>query len=476
MVISDRIIDFGTSGLRGDAEGFTPASVLAYVGAFLDTACTGAAEKVVWIGADLRASSPEIARMVAASVAAKGWEPRYGGAVPTPALAAWALARGLPAIMVTGSHIPADYNGLKFYRPDGELLKSDEPAIRELAGKALGAAVDFGGYDLPSIDPVVAKSYGARYTGAFAPDALEGLKLGVFEHSAVGCDLLADMLDALGAQCTRLGRNEAFVAVDTEAVSPEHMALMAQAQVRLGLDAVVSTDGDGDRPLVLDENGQQINGDVLGILTARAIGARTVVTPLNSTSALELSGWFETVLRTRIGSPYVVEVMAGIEGEAVAGFEANGGFLLGSPVNLSGGTLSPLVTRDAVLPILAVLAESVKEGAPLSALAARLPARVMKADRLKNIANAAGAEFVALMARSQDERAQFDSRLAGPQAIDTQDGTRLALRDGTIVHFRQSGNAPELRCYVETENAEETDAILGEMMARLVRRFNGGRG
>ena len=63
--------------------------------------------------------------------AAKGLEPIYLGVLPTPALAYYAFGKGCLSIMVTGSHIPADYNGLKFYRHDGELTKEDEPEILE---------------------------------------------------------------------------------------------------------------------------------------------------------------------------------------------------------------------------------------------------------------------------------------------------------------------------------------------------------
>src|SRR5690606_14618049 len=102
----------------------------------------------------------------------------------------------------------------------------------------------------------------------------------------------------------------------------------------------------------------------------------TVVTPLNSTSALEKSDWFSKVLRTRIGSPYVVEAMAAQA--HVVGFEANGGVLVGSDFDLPSNTLESLPTRDATLPILAVLAAAKERSKPLSALAAELPPRVMK--------------------------------------------------------------------------------------------------
>lgn len=439
--------------------------------AFLDVSCKGATDKVVWIGADLRASSPEIAACVASAVRLHGWTPCYGGAVPTPALALHTLSLDLPAIMVTGSHIPADYNGLKFYRPDGELLKSDEVMIRDAAEKLLGGSAGDSVAALDVPDPVVASAYVDRFASTFPANALSGLRIGVFEHSAVGRDLLLDILERLGAVCMPFGRSAAFTAVDTEAVSDEHMAQMQAALATHGLDAVVSTDGDGDRPLVLDETGTQINGDVLGALTARAIGAEVVVTPLTSTSGIEMSGWFGKVLRTRIGSPYVVEAMATAEGQGVVGFEANGGFLVETSLDLPNGRLERLPTRDAILPIVAVLAEAVARKEPLSQLAASLPRRFMRADRLKNIAPETGKRLVDELAGSADQRARIDARLADPVDIDTQDGARLILEDGMIVHFRQSGNAPEFRCYVETGDRDHTETVLKSIMSSLQRHF-----
>jgi len=446
----------------------------AYIRGFLQTSCSGAVTQDVAIGVDLRASSPAIAALVAGAVSASGWRPIYGGAVPTPALAAYALKRGIPAIMVTGSHIPPDYNGLKFYRPDGELLKSDEAPIGAAAEDILAAGWTFAPADLPPVDDGIAAEYTERFTSSFSPSSLSGLRVGVFAHSAVGRDLLVKILGSLGADCVCFGRVEDFVAVDTEAVSADHMDQMRQALNTHGLDAVVSTDGDGDRPLLLDESGQQINGDVLGALTARFLGAKTVVTPLTSTSGIELSGWFETVTRTRIGSPFVVEAMtdATVRGEdSVVGFEANGGFLVQTPFSLDEGILDPLPTRDAVLPILAVLALRKSAGEPVSRLAATLPPRVMKAARLKEITPQEGSKFCVSMADSFVTRTVFDPILSDISTIDTTDGTRLTLTDGSIVHFRQSGNAPELRCYVETDTVEATDRLLETMMAQLKQHF-----
>jgi phosphomannomutase len=345
------------------------------------------------------------------------------------------------------------------------LLKEDEAPIRERAERLLQAGSDAGVADVPAPDPAIAAEYVSRFTRFFPSDALKGLRLGVYLHSAAGRDLLLATLQALGADCVPFGASEAFIPVDTEALTP---GFLETARAMLGderLDAIVSTDGDGDRPLLIDETGMQINGDVLGTLAAKALGIATVVTPLTSTSAIEQAGWFSHVVRTKVGSPFVIAAMnaLGTTSGGVAGFEANGGFLLGSAV----GTLKALPTRDALLPLLSVLAEANSSGEPVSQLRGRLPPRFMLAGRLEHIAQERSADFIGAMKASAEARSAFAPMLAEPQSTDTLDGYRLQLRDGTVVHFRPSGNAPELRVYVETDDAGTTEHLLADLLVRL---------
>lgn len=462
---------FGTSGLRGPAVDFTESLCTAYIGAFLERFEASAAGRIAYVGADLRDSSPRIAGQCLAAVKAAGWTPVWAGTVPTPALAAYAMARQAPAIMVTGSHIPETYNGIKFYRPDGEFLKDDEAPVRVRAEAIIGegriAAAIAPGEPLAA----VAEDYVSRYVSAFGAAALAGLKIGIDLHSAVGRDLLVRIFEGLGADILPFRRVERFVAVDTEALDPEDIARARALIVEQHLDAVISTDGDGDRPLVIDETGRQINGDVLGVLTARVIGTKTVVTPLSSTSAVEESGWFGTVERTRIGSPYVVAAMATAKEHPAAGFEANGGFLLQDDISLANGSLPRLPTRDAVLPAIACLVLAKQERLTLSALAGTLPPRFMKADRVKDVPGDKAKVFLGEIEASADFRTAFDPRIAAPVAVSTLDGVRMAFANGDTVHFRQSGNAPEMRIYVETGEAAATDQLLGELIEKLKQRF-----
>jgi phosphomannomutase len=462
---------FGTSGLRGPAVDFTESLCTAYIIAFLERTASQTTKRTAYVAADLRDSSPRIAENCLEAVAIAGWHPVWAGNVPTPAVAAYAMARQAPAIMITGSHIPETYNGIKFYRPDGEFLKEDEGPVRERAEAIMSEDRGVVAEVFPGVLEAVADDYVARYIGAFGRSALSGLRIGIDQHSAVGRDLLVRIFEGLGAEVHPFRRVDRFVAVDTEALDQEDVARARALIAEKGLDTVMSTDGDGDRPLVIDETGKQINGDVLGVLTARAIGARTVVTPLSSTSAVEESGWFAAVERTRIGSPYVVAAMAKAESHPVVGFEANGGFLLQDDITLANGPLKRLPTRDAVLPAVACLVLAKEKGMSLSALAATLPPRFMKADRVKEVPADKARIFLGEMEMSATFRNAFDARLAEPVAISTLDGVRMAFANGDTVHFRQSGNAPEMRIYIETGSAEATDKLLGELIETLKRSF-----
>lgn len=121
-------LKFGTSGLRGLASELEGQAARRYVAAFLRHAALAPGSRV-FLGRDYRASSPAIMRDCAAAIVAAGLVPVDCGTVPTPALALHAMAADSAAVMVTGSHIPDDRNGLKFYLPDGEISKADRKSV-----------------------------------------------------------------------------------------------------------------------------------------------------------------------------------------------------------------------------------------------------------------------------------------------------------------------------------------------------------
>lgn len=442
-------LKFGTSGLRGLAAELVGAESARYAAAFVSHLRRSGPVTQVLVGRDLRASSPEIFKSVVSGLGALDVEVIDAGELPTPALALEALRLGLPAIMITGSHIPADRNGLKFYSAQGEIDKTDEQGI--LA--ALGPVPEGGTVRTQASDALV--RYAQRYA-RMIPAGLKGWRIGVWQHSSVARDLLVEVLEVTGAEVVKLGRSDVFVPVDTEAISAELAGELAAWVKAHKLSAIVSTDGDADRPLVVDETGAVLRGDVVGTLTANFLGAASVVTPVTSNSAIERTGWFDQVVRTKVGSPFVIAGMANAAGRVV-GFEANGGVLLGSDVVAGNADLVALPTRDALLPILAVLAFARAEGKTLSQLAALLPARYAKSDRLEHVPQEKSS---ALLAKLRADASGFFAPVGTIVGVSEIDGLRYQLESGDVIHYRPSGNAPELRCYTEAGTSERADELL----------------
>ena len=469
-------VKFGTSGARGRVLDMTDRVCYAYALGFVQYLLGSGALRTgndVGIAGDFRASSERIVAACARAIMAAGCKPRNFGRIPTPALAAFGISEAMPTMMVTGSHIPDDRNGIKFNLPSGEILKDDEEAIRaedvtlsDALFDANGAFSDADGRQavafLPPEERDAYDAYVARFLDFFPADSLAGLRIGLYEHSSVAREAFYEVLTGLGAEVERLGFSEHFIPVDTEAIRPEDVALARDWAAQRRFDALVSADGDGDRPLVGDEHGEWLRGDIAGVLCARALGAAAVVTPVSSNTAVERSGWFDQVVRTRIGSPYVIAAMQQLSARGitpVVGYEANGGFLIDSDILRDGKPLPALPTRDAVIVAVAILEAANRAGKPISRLAGDLPLRFTDSDRIKafptELSNRRLADF-----DSGDEAADrraleavFGEAFGRVATVDRTDGLRITFDSGEIAHLRPSGNAPELRAYTEAASA-----------------------
>ncbi len=465
-------VGFGTSGARGLVSQMTDLVCYSYTYAFLAYCEKNyPSEKAVAIAGDLRPSTGRILRAIATAAEDSGWKVIYSGRIPSPAIALYGIEKSLPTIMVTGSHIPADRNGIKFNHPRGEISKKDESGIRSESFELDASKFGDDGMlknpvELPSENPEACENYKRRYLDFFGENSLSGLTVGMYQHSAVGRDIITEILKRLGTFVVVLGRSEVFVPVDTEAVRPEDVKLGAE-WAKQGLDAIVSTDGDSDRPLFADATGKWIRGDVLGILAAKVLGIERIATPVSCNTALEKCEFFEQTLRTRIGSPYVIAGMQELErdGKTVAGYEANGGFLLETDISLDGKVLKALPTRDALLPQIAVLAAARAQKLGVEDLFKSLPKRFTASDRVKEFPTEKSRAKVAEIAEKNLGETYF-GKLAGKiVSTDMTDGYRMTFDRDDIIHLRPSGNAPELRCYVECDSAARAEELKGKVLA-----------
>ncbi len=544
-------LTFGTSGLRGLVGDITDLEAYVNTCGFLEY-LRGIGEldsgTPVCLAGDLRPStdgpSGSILRAVARAIEDSGCRVDHLGRIPTPALTWFALQNRRPSVMVTGSHIPFDRNGIKFNKPAGEVLKPDERGIlacvrrvREREYLRDAASSPFGDdgmfkpgqrRPLPEADPAARREYLRRYLEFFPPDCLHGRCVVLYQHSGVGRDLIAELLQMLGARVIPMARSDTFVPVDTEAIADADLAFLQKladiARTEIGsVDAVVSTDGDSDRPLVAPVNPQGrlqfIGGDLLGLIAAEYLEADAAVVPVSATDAID--AWAQAtgvaVRRTRIGSPHVIEGMQRARAEGfrrVVGWEANGGFLAGSDIELSGRILKALPTRDAPLPILGILASARLRNTSVAGLFRGLPSRFSRAGLLDGIAPerslelmqalsppadleevwfgdgsfrirgregdprpASPAEAAGLTALRSAAESQFGSPLGCGRLtrLNLVDGVRMLFEDGDVVHLRPSGNAPQLRVYTTASSAERASRLLHSATQLVSRMVEDGR-
>ena len=538
-----QILRFGTSGRRGPVVDLTQLEIYINVTAELEYLKSLpreeggiAAGDEFYHACDLRPSSTrfvpeekgrgEIAQAVERAVTDAGLRPVNLGKIPTPALTFHAIQRHRGSIMVTGSHIPFDRNGYKTNSSKGELLKKDEGPItghvegirdriyrQPFAGSPFNSHGMFkdGHHDLLPETDEARIGYKKRYTDFFAGSSLSGKRVVVYQHSAVGRDLLVETLQALGAEVIPAGRSDTFVPIDTENIDDAQLATIqtladAASAAHGPLDAVVSTDGDSDRPLVLGlEEGKArfFGGDLVGMIVAEYLGADAVVVPISCNDAIDLGTLKDSVEpKTKIGSPFVIEGMekALAKGKkTVCGWEANGGFLVGSRIVRGANTLEALPTRDAFLPLFSVLFASKEKDVSVPALFDALPKRYSKAALLTNFARPVSLKIVERFSPSDPRITDVTFGGGKPQAKDAEghdltlkpdeadrlvsmrtdlaayftkdhgfgeiarlnyiDGVRIYFDNGDVAHIRPSGNADELRIYAVANTQERADEI-----------------
>jgi len=539
-----RPLRFGTSGRRGEVVHLTQLEIyinalaeLRYLQSLPPEGGGISRGDPLYFAYDLRPSSSrlvegeqqrgEIAQAIERAISDAGMAPVNLGKIPTPALASYALDRGKGSMMITGSHIPFNMNGYKTYSGVGELLKSDEAPInarvQEVREEVYGQPCDqslFGPHgmfkcghlDLSQETDAAPIAYMRRYRDFFGAGCLADLRILVYQHSAVGRDIVVDILEQLGADVTPAGRVDGFVAVDTENVNREMLETI-QSMVDSAsadgtrFDAVVSTDGDSDRPLIcgIDNTGSArfFGGDRVGMVAAEYLRAGAVVVPISCNDAID-HGRLAAILepKTRIGSPYVVAGMqkALQKGrQSVCGWEANGGFFTASDLVQDGRALRQLPTRDAMLPILAILCAMREQRCPMIEFFDRLPQRFNRSALLGQFPREKGRAIVKRLspADAKTRRIVFEAghikfldesgselsvsesevseakslrdQLAGfyPPSLgfgaivhmDYTDGVRVLFDNGDVAHIRPSGNADEFRIYAMADSQQRADTI-----------------
>ncbi len=481
-------LQFGTSGLRGLVTDMTDLECYINTLGFLAfTAQTDALKpgSRVFVSADLRDSSSRILRAVNKAIIDSGFQTVYCGRIPTPALASYAMAQKAPSIMVTGSHVPDDRNGIKFCKTGGEVIKEDELVIRQAVTQARTTLYDQPAElftpegaltqppELSKEDPAAQQHFMRRFVTVFGGNTLASKKIVCYDHSSVGRDMLAQLLTDMGATVVSVGRSQTFIPIDTENVTPDDRAYFKViAKQHPDAFAIVSSDGDSDRPFMIDETGVFHRGDVLGALVADWLDADAAAYPVSASDAVDkhLTSRGVKWQHTRVGSPFVIVAMdealrAGAK--RVVGWEVNGGFLLANDIMVEGKKLPALPTRDAFLPILATLSMASQAKKTVSALFAGLPQRYTQAGLINNFPPETYLAILdAFLPDSPESRVKLgayftvDNGFGAITQINGLDGVRIYFDNDEVAHIRLSSNAPQLRMYSIAATQERADQIV----------------
>jgi phosphomannomutase len=439
------------SGVRGVVgEGLTPEVALSFARAFAAW-CEGG--RVV-LGRDSRVSGPLLHAAVTAGLLADGCEVVDLGIAPTPTTKLATERRGAAGgLILTASHNPIEWNGIKMLAADGLFLDEEQgrmvldlrarQAFRRPAWSALGRVLPGDGATEDHVRAILALPWidAGRIAAArfrVAVDCVNG----------AGAGVMAALLDRLGCEVTWLHAEANGRFPRNPEPLPENLAELGEAVGRAKAHVGLALDPDADRLAIVSERGAPLGEEHTLALAVQFLLPRRpgpLVVNLSTSMAVDdlAARHGLTVERTKVGEIHVAKRMR--ELGATAGGEGNGGVIL-PDVNLG---------RDAFVATALLLQHLAEAGVPLSELDATLPRYVMKRRKVE-------------LAPGSDARAmlqQLLDRYAG-ESPDTRDGVKI-LRDRSWVQVRASNTEPILRIMAEALDGATAEAHCEEMARAL---------
>jgi len=438
---------FGTNGIRGVfKEDFT----LEFIHDMILSIATYFKEGSILVGYDGRDSSPIIAKTVCSALNYCGIDCKNAGLVPTPCLQYAVKKLGYNGgIMITASHNPPQYNGIKPAAADGvEVSREDELIIEEtyLKKNWITNPLRWG------ITGTEEKTIEVYIQGVFSHIDSEKVKSKNFK---VVLDL-GNGAQAVAAPifCERLGCeiflvNEkidgSFPGRGSEP-TPQNLQKLSKAVLNNNADLGIAFDGDGDRSIFCDDKGEILTGDKSALVLVKHILSKIpeslVVTCLNSSSSIEniASEFNSKVIRTKVGSVEVSRKM--VSTNALIGFEENGGFMFGPHNQVRDGCMTLALMLD-------LLASS---GDSLSQKINDLPPSYTTKDKIS--------------CSPEDAKKLIQSLKEEFPSSDTTDGIKILKNPKSWVMIRPSGTESIIRIYGEAETQEKLDSLMLEYLKK----------
>ncbi len=320
---------FGTDGVRGPYGGPVINESFAARLGFAAARWAAAPGAKVFIGRDTRASGPSLVAAVAAGLRAGGMAPVDLGVCPTPALARSVRSGGARlGVVITASHNPAGDNGIKFFTTGGlKLTDAEEAAIEACLPEPEAAPAWSGAPVCPVADGV--SDYIAELAALLPPASLAGWPIVVDTAHGATTGTTPEVLRRLGASITSIGAAPDGANIN-DAVGSEHPELLARAVLSAGARIGIAHDGDGDRCILCDEQGQILDGDEILVILAldalrrHALDQSTLVVTVQSNLGVDaaLAAAGARVERTDVGDRHVLARLLGLG--ATLGGESSG--------------------------------------------------------------------------------------------------------------------------------------------------------
>lgn len=434
---------FGTSGIRGDAQTLFTDQFCFDLGRtfalFLKNHNVAASSAV---GMDPRPSSQRIKKAFSSGLTFENFKVFDEGIIPVPAMNYLTGKTEIKAsAMVTGSHIKADLNGLKFFMSGEEILKNHEEKMTEIYEIVKEKErISQAPTDLLS-DNRADKLY-RQLLFDLASKPYPAWRIVVDPGNGAQSKIIPEILSELGLSVilVNTSMDENFLARDTEVEKDfedfKKRVLAEKADFGAGFDA------DGDRLALVDKNGLYIPGDYIGAIIAKEEESETLVTPISVSQVIDQI--HKQVVRTKVGSPFVIEKMK--ETGASFGFEANGGCIF-AKYNL---------TRDAGLAIITILNILKEKNKSLIQLFGELPRYFIFRDKVD-----CPWEF-------EQKVLEEARRMYTGRKTEEIDGLKIWVEEKAWILFRSSKNAPEFRVFAE-DVSQESAIKLGQDGLQLVK-------
>ncbi len=438
---------FGTNGIRGVfKEDFT----LEFIHDMTLSLATYFKEGPILVGYDGRDSSPIIAKTICSALNYCGIDCKNAGLVPTPCLEYAVKQLGYKGgIMITASHNPSQYNGIKPIAQDGvEISREDELIIEDIYFKKnwIRNSLRWG------ITETEEETVEVYLQGVFSHIDSEKIKSKNFK---VVLDL-GNGAQAVSAPifCERLGCEVFLVNEKIDGSfpgrgsepTPQNLQELSKAVLNNNADLGIAFDGDGDRSIFCDDKGQVLTGDKSALVLVKQILSKIpkslVITCLNSSSSIEniASDFSSKVVRTKVGSVEVSRKM--VSTNALIGFEENGGFMFGPHNQVRDGCMTLALMLDLLASSENSLSQKIKD----------LPPSFTTKDKIS--------------CSPEDAKKLIQSLKEEFPSSDITDGIKISNNPKSWVMIRPSGTESIIRIYGEAETQEKLDSLMLEYLQK----------